>query len=230
MQESIKLDLRGEIRIDFADAGLFHIVRDPLSTAFSRTAIGRRILFNQLLPYSEITFIGAVRRRQWWLLGFILLFIPLGVLWVIVSFGNWGASTASLVVLLWWGIWPLVLFIRGRTFLGIASNSAIILLPMDRNKKQLRRIVGLLSHYVSVEQARWDLAGTPLENCAQWDTSPRIHKPFNTARYLATSALLGTWALGNLIHMLHNSLLDGAAIVLVLAALWSLVATFLKRK
>jgi hypothetical protein len=72
-------------------------------------------------------------------------------------FGDWGPFGVGVFCFLLLGLIPFWIFIRGRTFLVIASERQVICFPMDREKKQVRRALVLLKGLLPPEGVRWDV-------------------------------------------------------------------------
>jgi hypothetical protein len=195
MQETIHLDLRGENHVDFDDDSLIHVLTDASAIAPTSTLHDRSIARNRRLRYSQIEWIGVIRLRQPWALVLAVLFLPLGCFWTFSNLGDWGPFSVGAVVLFLLGVLPLVVFVHGRPLLGIASSSHIIIIPMDRKKRRIRRILGLLAQTCTESAVRWELGHGRMAQRATWDTQPRKHRPFRIVRYALIStafAVIGT--------------------------------------
>ena len=150
-QEVVRLDLLGDRRLVFGPDGVTHFTReiDPLPLPWIVTT-------NRPLAYRDIRWVGTVRKKPWWALVAAVLFLPLGLFWMAISFGDWGAFGFGAFVFLMLGVLPLGLFLRGRLFLAIASDFEVIGVPMDREKRQVRRALALLRQYCPGD-VRWDV-------------------------------------------------------------------------
>src|ERR1700761_4583828 len=119
MLESIQMDIVGETHVDFDDQSLTDVRVGYAKLNLPRWIKGRKVIINAPLAYGEISWVGKVIRRQWWL-GFPgVLFTVLGLIWIVAGLGNWGPFAVGVVCFLGLGIFPLVLLIRGRPYLGI---------------------------------------------------------------------------------------------------------------
>jgi hypothetical protein len=189
---------------------------------------GRALAWNRSIAYRDINWVGVIRRRQWGMLVLAAIFLPLGIFWSVTNVGNWGPMAVGLAVLLLMGIVPMAIFLRGRAFLGIAAPSAMIALPMDRHKKAIRRILGLLRQQ-AIESAVWQLEVTEFGNPEMWDHRAPSGKPFNQKRYIMISLLLGLYGGANLLgHELHAKLIARGVMigVVIIALVWIISAAW----
>jgi len=136
--------------------------------------------------------VGRIKRRQWYELPIALFVLGFGSLVTTALFGHWLAFGISAALTLLLGVTLLVSFVRGRSFLGIASTTHIIVVPMDRHKQHIRRILGLLDRKCAAT-VTWSLEGTAFADRATWNTEPMQHRPFNRARYILISTLFTAW-------------------------------------
>ncbi len=198
--ESVKIDLLGELHCDFEETGFVLVAQGYARMRLPAKCNGKSIVWNREMLYHNIEWVGVVRRKQWEMLVPGVIFVPLGLLWTVISIGQWGPLLFSLVVLTLLGILPLAVFLRGRGFLAIASRSEVIVLPLDKHKKALSRILGLLRQQVS-SVVRWELDGTRFQNFQNLDSRPPTGKPFDVKRYAMISSLLGLFGLSNLLAL-----------------------------
>jgi hypothetical protein len=196
MLVSFDFDLRGELRLVFDETAVAW-VDHSLSAAVGGECLNRRITKNAPIAYGAVEWVGQTRVRQ---VGMAFLGFPcavLGLVWTIAYIGDWGPWTASVAFLFLLGIWPLTLFYRGRRFLGIASATQIILIPMDRRKRQIRKILRLLRQVCPLlrqvcppPSVHWELRSSLFANPLSEDTkqasdSTSVHDP---AHHLGHSA------------------------------------------
>ena len=183
MRESIRFDTLGQIHVDFDDEYLIHVFRNTGIWIRPRLFAGRNLLINQPLAYERINWIGLARKRQ---LSLAIVGIPcclMCLLWMIANWGDWGPFAISVVFGLVLGVLPLAFFVRGRAYLGIASQAEIIALPMDRSRKQIRRVLGLLALHCPGPTVQWSLEGSPFVDRSRWNNQVKVHRPFNLFRY-----------------------------------------------
>jgi hypothetical protein len=166
MQETVKFDLLGERRIVFTDEALTHITNETYLIPLPGDFIARTIVKDRPIRYDDIHRVGLVRRKQWWALVLGALFTSLGPTWIAGAWGDQGALIVTFAVLLLLGLFPLWLFVRGRPFLVIASGEHAICLPMDRQKRQVRRVIALLGESLKSRDVAWEMEDAP------WDDSP----------------------------------------------------------
>lgn len=156
MPETVKFDLLGDRRLVFDDEGVTHITKEMYAVPLPGYLAIATVVTDRPIRYRDIRRVEPIRRRQWWALALGAIFAPLGLFWMANEVGNWGPFGFGVVCLLLLGLFPLWLFFRGRTYLAIASEREVIVLPMDRKKKQVRRALVLLKRSVPPE-ARWDV-------------------------------------------------------------------------
>lgn len=224
MVESVQFDLRGENHLDFDDIAVTHVLTDNSAFYLKRRLYGRLIARNIPMPYHEIEWIGAIRRRQWWLLISAILFTPLCCIWLVGYFGQWDAFLASVVAFLLLVASPLILFIRGRYFLGIVSPTYIIYLPLDRKKRKIARILGLLAQVCPPTQAQWELRGTAFADPASYDNAPLRNRPFRLARFRIITAIISAFGVSNYFWeqpKTRDMALPAAAAVVIAGAVWA---------
>jgi hypothetical protein len=169
MHASFDLDLGGEIRMVFDDTTVEWVDRS-LTSVVGGECQNRKIAKNEPIAYDAVEWIGEVRIRQ---LGMAVLGFPctlLGLVWTVGYIGNWGPWSVSVVFLFLLGVWPLTLFFRGRRFLGIASATQIIVIPMDRKKGRIRKILGLLDQLCPTPRVRWEMGRGPLADRRSWSS------------------------------------------------------------
>jgi hypothetical protein len=169
MHVSFDLDLRGELRLVFDTASIEWVDRS-LSAVVRGDCLNRRITKNEPIPYDAVEWVGQVRIPQ---LGMALLGFPctlLGLVWTVAYIGDWGPWAVSVVFLFLLGFWPLSLFFRGRRFLGIASATQIILMPLDRKKRQIRKILQVLDQLCPPPRVEWELGSSPFADRQTWGT------------------------------------------------------------
>jgi hypothetical protein len=144
VREVIKFDTLGEVRVEFGDIGVTYHATDkyfPVPTMLGMTLTN---LLSRPIPYGQIRWIGCVRKRQWWalVLGVSASFIA--VLGLASTIREPGGLACFLVLLMLLGLFPLWLFYQGRPFLVVRSDGEAFAIPMDRMKKQVRRVIELL--------------------------------------------------------------------------------------
>jgi hypothetical protein len=200
MRESVQLDLIGETHIDFDDR-TFVYVRDGYSRIRLPALVnGRCVTTNRPVAYRDVQWIGSIVQRQWWLLAPGAFFGLLGPMWMIRYFGDWGAFAVSVVWFVGLGIFPFLLLAKGRTYLGIATADRITVLPMDRQRKKIARILGLLRQSCQSSDVKWELYGTSFDHPDSWDNRPATGKGFNLLRYVGITTLLGLYGLAGLLY------------------------------
>jgi hypothetical protein len=69
---------------------------------------------------------------------------------------------------------------------------------MDRQRKKIARILGLLQVPCASPIVSWNLNGTPFENVSSWDSRPPTGRPFDQKRYLRITTLIGLYGAANL--------------------------------
>lgn len=220
--ESVQLDLLGEQHIDFGETGLKVVAQGYSRLRLPDECKGRAIAWNLEMPYADIGWVGVVRRRQWEMLFPVILFLPLGLIWTVLSLGSWGPLGVSLTVLVLLGVVPLAVFLRGRAYVGIATRKHIFVLPADRGKKRLRRILGLLRQKLPAS-VPWEMDGTEFQDATALDSRPPSGRTFNQARYAGISGLLGLYGLSNVLAGMTRTRWIGMALgmaVVVVALAW----------
>lgn len=215
MHESVQLDLLGQMHVDFDDR-MFISVNAGCSL-WRRRVKGRRVVMNVPIYYYDIQWIGGILRRQWWLLLPGVFFSIFGPIWASGYIGRWGPFMISLLPFVLFGLLPLLFFARGSYLLGIATADKIVVFSMERQRKKVARILGLLKQACTSTETTWQLEGTPFANPDTWDDRPATGKRFNHKRHLLISTVMGLWGLACL---LKNSPTAGPlARVALLAAL-----------
>jgi hypothetical protein len=167
MHLAFDFDLGGQLRLIFDETAV-EWVDHSLSATVRGELKKRRIAKNERVPYEAVEWVGQIRIRQ---LGMALLGCPctlLGLVWTVAYIGDWGPWAFSVVFLFLLGIWPLSLFFRGRRFLGIASAIQIIVIPLDRKKRQIRKILQVLDQVCPPPRVRWELGSTPFADRQSW--------------------------------------------------------------
>jgi len=192
--DCVLLDFTGEMHVDFAPQE-FCLVRDGF---YSRLRLPTRIMglrVNDISPmaYRDMEWIGTVIRRQWSMLLPAVPFLLLGSFWMKASFGDWAAFAVSAFLFVFLGVFPLFLLLRGRKYVGMATGEQILLLPMDRDRKKVARILGLLKQLCPPE-TRWELDGTPFQDHGALDTRPPSVRAFHQKRYAAIMTLISAYA------------------------------------
>ena len=233
MQESVQLDFIGETHVDFDDTH-FIFVR----SGYSRIQLPVHVRnchsgFNVPLPYDDVRWIGTFVKRQWWLLIPGIFFTAMGPVWAATLFGNWGPFVVSVVWFALLGIVPLILFARGRTFLGIATMDRVVVLPMDRQRKKVARILGLLKQFCQSTETQWQLEGSSFDIPDSLDTRPPTGRAFDRKRHIRITATASLYGAANLLMHFPEFRIIGIAIYLLIGAAiirWSLGAIFHKPK
>jgi hypothetical protein len=200
MRDSVQLDLVGETHFDFEDSSFVFVKSNLSRWHIPHHVRGLPVVVNQRVAYQDVVRVGAVVRRQWWLLFPGTIFTLMGPIWMTEYWRNWAPFAVSIVWFALCGVIPLLLFARGRTFLFVATEKNMTLLPMDRKRKPLARILGLLRQ-ACTPKTQWDLTGTPFENFEAFDNRPATGIGFNTKRYVQITTLAGLYALGNLLSI-----------------------------
>lgn len=218
MRDCVQIDVRGHTHVDFEDTRLVLVKKSDRSELFPVRVKGRRILTHGPMAYSEIQWIGGVVRRQWWLLAPSVFFTLMGPLWAIADYGNWAPFIFGICVSVVFGLVPLAFFMQGRTYLGIATADKILIFPMDRKKKRIARILGLLRQACTSPPTEWELEGTRFSHPDSWDNRPATGVGFNWKRYRLIGFLVGVAEL--LIHGWIVALVYLAILSLVLLLLW----------
>jgi hypothetical protein len=226
----VRLDLLGEQHVDFEETGLRVVMQGYSRLRLPNESNGRAVAWNRELAYSEIEWVGILRRRQWEMMVPAVIFLPLGLIWTVASLGEWGPLAVSLMVLTLLGIVPMVVFLRGRAYVGIATRTHIVVLPADRGKKALRRILGLLRQQVPAS-VPWEMEGSAFQEVAGLDNRPPTGRGFDHKRYAAISALMGLYGLSNLLARMPGIRWVGAALgiaVMVTGLIWVVRAAWRK--
>jgi hypothetical protein len=223
----VQLDLLGEMHVDFEHDHFTFVCQGYSRHRFPSRAARRRVVVNTPIPYSEIEWIGCVRRRQWYLLIPGLFFTAFGPIWMTGCLGDWGPFTVSVAWFVLFGVAPIMFVVRGRPFLGIATRDTITIYPMDRQRKQVARILGLLHQAYAPPNAKWDLAGAPFDLIGSLDIRPPTGKRFDQNRYLRISGLIGAYGFANLLASIpacRNIGIAAILCVLTIALFWAIKA------
>ena len=157
MADIVKFDWFGDRRLVFEEHSVTYVTKERYPLAIPGLLGDLAITTNRPIAFQDIRRISRVRRRQWWALVMGLLFAPLGLLQMGVNFRDPGGFCVSAFVFLALGVFPLWLFVRGRSYLAIASEKQAIFIPMDRKKKQLLRALTLLGNAPLPADVRWDV-------------------------------------------------------------------------
>ena len=151
----IKFDLLGQRRLVFDDNSVAYLADEiypvPLPS-FGALSINT----NESLSFQDISWIGLVRRRQWWALVLGLVGGGLGIFWVFVSWREIGPLLFSVVWFNLMGVLPLWLYKRGRPFLAVVAANRAICIPADRKRKQVRRALKILKERCPPDRIRWE--------------------------------------------------------------------------
>lgn len=226
------MDLLGEMHIDFKDDHFIFVCQGYSCHGFPSRAAGRRVVVNTPVPYSQIEWIGCVRRRQWYLLVPGLLFTVLGPMWMAGCLGDWGPFAVAVTWFVLLAVVPILMVVRGRPFLGIATRDTITIVAMDRKRKKVARILGLLRQAPHLSDARWDLAGSPFEGTESFDIRPPTGKRFDQNRYLRISGLIGAYGAANVLANIPACRKIGIAAIICICAtalFWAAKAVFRSR-
>ncbi len=156
MREELRFDLMGQIRLVFDDEAVTWHTKEIWPIPLPYATVRLTFVRDQPIRYRDIRWVGSIRRRQKWTLPVAILGLLLGGLWTVGSWGDWGPFGFGAAVLVLLGLWPLGLFIRGRRFLAIASDTEAICFPSDRKKRKVRRAIELLKERCP-EAVRWHL-------------------------------------------------------------------------
>jgi len=233
MQESVQLDLIGEMHLDFEEER-FVFVRTGYSRLRLPTRVkGCHLAVNTPIFYHDVRWIGCLVQRQWWLLFPGLFFTLFGPIWMGMYLGNWGPFVVSVAWFVILGIIPLILLAKGRPHLGIASVDKIVVLPMDRHHKKIARILGLLRQFCQFANTEWQLEGTSFESADSFDSRPATGKGFDQKRYVRITTLAGLYGVANLLAQLPRFRSLGVILILVVAAaalLWAIEALWRRCK
>jgi hypothetical protein len=152
----IKFDLLGQRRLVFDGTSVAYFADEiypvPLPGYLGAVSIAK----NDSLAFQDVTWIGVVRRRQWWMLGLGLFGVGLGVFWMCTNFPDAGPMAFSVGFTLLLGLLPLWFFKRGRPFLSIVAGPRAICIPMDRKRKQMRHAIEILEERCPPDRVRWE--------------------------------------------------------------------------
>lgn len=142
--ETIKFDLLGYRKLEFDECTVTWRAKEiypvPLPTGLDTVTM----VTNQPIAYEDVVHIGPVKRRQYWTLILVAIGALLGAIWFPEYWGRWDAFAGCALFVGLIGVWPLVLFVLGRSYLLIASAQRAIVIPMDRKKKAIRRALEIL--------------------------------------------------------------------------------------
>jgi hypothetical protein len=198
MLESVDLDVFGEIHIDFNADNLVYVCVHFAGVRLPRTYRGLDVNSDLPMRYCEIEWIGTVIRRQWSMLLPAVPFLLLTPMGMAHDFGNWPVFSVSAFLFLALGVFPLFILVRGRSHLGVATQHQILLLPMDRQRKQIGRILGLLKQLCR-PTTRWELQGTRFADIAAIDQQPPTGRPSQYQQYAAIVGLLSLYVESNIL-------------------------------
>ena len=157
--EKIKFDLLGHRRLLFDEEGVTYATDElypvplPLGVGTVKMSSEGRIL------YADVRWVGILRKKQWWALVMAFFGWGLGLFWIWATAreGDPGPIGFSVVFLVLFGMFPTWLFVQGRKFLAIASDSECISFPADRKRKQVRRALDSLRARCRHENVEWQL-------------------------------------------------------------------------
>jgi len=144
VREVIKFDMLGEVRVEFDEVGVTYHATDKYFPVPSLLGMALTNLLSRPIPYGNIRWIGCVRKRQWWALILGVAASLFAILGIIGSLRQPGGLVCFLVGFLLLGVFPLWIFYQGRPFLVVRSDAEAFCIPMDRQKKQVRRVIDTL--------------------------------------------------------------------------------------
>jgi len=157
--EKIKFDLLGHRRLLFDEGGVTYATNKlypvplPLGVGTVKMSSEGRIL------YGDVRWVGILRKKQWWALVMAFFGWGLGLIWIWATAreGAPGPIGFSIGFLVLFGMLPTWLFVQGRKFLAIASDTKCISFPADRKRKQVRRAIDSLRARCCHENVEWQL-------------------------------------------------------------------------
>ena len=163
MEEVIKFDLLGDIKLIICDEGIIHHTKKHYVIPTPVLALGLMQTTDKPLPYEEIKSVNKIKNKQIWALFAGIIFSCLGIFMIYKSFANSETLIVSLTVALSFsigiflllGIYPLYTFFKGREFLVIATESEMVCLPTDTKKKKVNRVIQLLRKHLP-ETTSWN--------------------------------------------------------------------------
>lgn len=157
--EVVKFEFMGDRKMVFS--------RDEVSYVVEGLLVSDRGL-----AYRDIEWVGSVREKQRWGLVMAVVFIPFCLIGMAYSEDR-GGVIAGVILMTLCGLIPLAIYLRGRPFLVVSTPFAAIKLPMDRSRRQIRRVIGLL-RTVCPANVRWELPGPSPGALSSDIASPKI--------------------------------------------------------
>lgn len=157
--ETIKFDLLGHRKLVFDEHDVAYATNElypvPLPIGLGTVSMASE----GRIRYDDVRWVGVIRKKQWWALIAAIFGWALGLFWIWATLreGGGGPLAFSIGFLVLFGVVPTWLFIRGRRFLAIASDSECISFPADRKRKQVRRAIDALRERCRSTQVTWQL-------------------------------------------------------------------------
>ena len=158
VRETVKFDLLGEQQLQFTDDAVWHLTNEMYVVPIPGFMATATVVRNKPIMYRDVKWVGPIVKKQWGMLVLGILGSALGLFMTITNVkAGAGVLAVALFFFVMLGIIPLWVFIQGRKFLAIASDSELICFPMDRKKKQVKKAIELVKKYCSGQHVRWDV-------------------------------------------------------------------------
>lgn len=155
-EQVVKFDLLGQRRLVFDEKSVTYLADEIYPVPLPGYLGAVRMAKNDSLDLQSVSWIGLVRRRQWWMLVLGVIGVALGIFWLTASWNDAGPMAFSLVWLFLLGLLPLSFFKRGRPFLSVVAGDRAICIPADRKGRQVRRAIEILKDRCPPDRVRWE--------------------------------------------------------------------------